>query len=54
LLRPPTGEWVHMACRTHLTADGMGLAHADMFDTQGFIGEVAQPLLVQKRESETG
>jgi Thioesterase-like superfamily len=50
LLRPPAGEWVYMACRTHLTVDGVGLAHADMFDPQGFVGEVAQPLLVQRRE----
>jgi hypothetical protein len=39
-----------MACRTHLTNDGIGLAHADLFDTDGFVGEVAQPLLVQRRE----
>jgi len=54
LLRPPTGEWVHMACRTHLTGDGVGLAHADMFDQNGFVGEVAQPLLVQSREPHDG
>ena len=54
LLRPPAGEWVHMACRTHLTDDGVGLAHADLFDTRGFIGEVTQPLLVQKREAGQG
>src|SRR5712692_2746288 len=51
LLRPPTGDWVHLACRTHLTDDGVGLAHADLFDTHGFVGEVAQPLLVQRREA---
>jgi hypothetical protein len=50
LLRPPSGEWIHMACRTRLTDDGVGLAHADLFDLQGVIGEVAQPLLVQRRE----
>jgi hypothetical protein len=50
LLRPPAGEWVHLACRTHLTDDGLGLAHADLFDPDGFIGEVAQPLLVQRRQ----
>jgi hypothetical protein len=50
LLRPPVGEWVHLACRTHLTDDGIGLAHGDLFDTDGLIGEVAQPLLVQKRK----
>jgi hypothetical protein len=49
LLRPPVGEWVHLACRTHLTDDGIGLAHADLSDPEGFIGEVAQPLLVQQR-----
>jgi hypothetical protein len=50
LLRPPSGEWIHMACRTRLTDDGVGLARADLFDLQGFVGEVAQPLLVQRRE----
>ncbi len=54
VLRPPTGEWVHMACRTHLTAGGVGLAHADVFDTAGFVGEVTQPLLIQRRESGAG
>ena len=49
LLRPPAGEWVHLACRTYLADDGVGLAHADLFDPDGFIGEVAQPLLVQRR-----
>jgi hypothetical protein len=50
LLRPPVGEWVHLACRTHLTDDGIGLAHGDLSDADGLIGEVAQPLLVQKRK----
>jgi hypothetical protein len=49
LLRPPAGEWVHLACRTYLSDDGVGLAHADLSDQGGLIGEVAQPLLVQKR-----
>jgi hypothetical protein len=53
LLRSPLGDWVHMRCRTHLSVDGVGLAHADMFDADGFVGEVAQPLLVQKREPRT-
>jgi acyl-CoA thioesterase len=52
LLRPPDGEWVYLSCRTHLADDGIGLARADLFDARGFIGEVAQPLLVQKRENE--
>jgi hypothetical protein len=41
-----------MECRTHLTDDGLGLAHADMFDSDGFIGEAVQPLLVQRRDIE--
>jgi Thioesterase-like superfamily len=54
LLRPTADEWVHLACRTHLTDDGIGLAHADLSDTHGFIGEVAQPLLVQRRQPDNG
>ena len=54
LLRSPVDEWVHLACRTHLVGDGIGLAHADVLDKQGFIGEVAQPLLVQRREFDDG
>ena len=42
------GDWVHLACRTHFADDGVGLAHADLFDADGLIGEVAQPLLVQQ------
>ena len=38
---PPAGEWVHLACRTHLAGDGVGLAQADLFDPDGLIGEVA-------------
>jgi acyl-Coa thioesterase superfamily protein len=54
LLRPPAGEWVRLACRTTLASDGVGLAHADLFDPDGLIGEVAQPLLVQKRTPGNG
>jgi hypothetical protein len=49
LLRPPAGEWVHLACRTYLAEDGVGLARADLFDSGGLVGDVAQPLLVQQR-----
>ena len=54
LLRPPAGEWVHLACRTYLAGDGVGLARAGLFDPDGLIGEVAQPLLVQKRNPDSG
>lgn len=53
LLRPPVGEWVHLACRTYLTDDGVGFAHADLFDGDGLIGEVAQPLLLQRRAADS-
>jgi acyl-CoA thioesterase len=49
LLREPVGEWVHLACRTDLAADGLGLAHGDLADEEGLIGEVSQPLLVRAR-----
>ena len=49
LLRPAGGEWVHLACRTTLSGDGLGLAHGDLYDAVGEIGEVAQPLLIRER-----
>jgi hypothetical protein len=49
LLRPPAGEWVHLACRTILSADGLGLATADLSDASGSVGQVAQPLVVRAR-----
>ena len=49
LLRPADGEWVHLACRTELAADGIGLAHGDLYDLDGFLGQVAQPLVVRQR-----
>ena len=49
LLRPATGEWVHLACRTTLSDDGIGLAAGELYDVDGSIGQVAQPLLVRAR-----
>src|SRR4051794_13660713 len=49
LLREPGAEWVHMACRTILSDDGLGLAEATLPDEQGRVGRVAQPLLVRAR-----
>jgi hypothetical protein len=49
LLRAPQGEWVHLACHTDLSTDGLGLAHGDLYDPDGLIGEVTQPLLVRQR-----
>jgi hypothetical protein len=49
LLREPAGEWVHLSCRTQLSGDGLGLAHGDLADPDGPVGEVSQPLLVRAR-----
>ncbi len=49
LTREPDGEWVHLACRTQIAADGIGLALGTLSDARGSIGEVSQPLLVRAR-----
>ena len=46
LLREPTGEWVHMAARTTLGRDGIGLTHAQLSDAAGPVAIASQPLLV--------
>jgi hypothetical protein len=49
LLRPANGEWVHLAAATELTDDGLGLSSGILYDQEGKIGEVAQPLLIRER-----
>ena len=49
LLREPAGDWAHLACRTILTGDGLGLATSTLHDPAGEVGEVAQALLVRAR-----
>ncbi|MFD0517637.1 thioesterase family protein [Paractinoplanes durhamensis] len=49
MLREPAGEWVHLAARTIVSDDGLGLAEGEMFDLAGKVGQVAQPLLVRER-----
>ncbi|KUP98129.1 thioesterase family protein [Thermobifida cellulosilytica] len=49
LARFPAAEWVHLACRSHLSADGIGVSHATLCDPDGHLGEVSQPLLVRPR-----
>jgi Acyl-CoA thioesterase N-terminal domain/Acyl-CoA thioesterase C-terminal domain len=49
LVRVPDGAWVHMNCRTYLAPDGLGLTQATLSDPGGYLGEVAQPLLIRER-----
>ena len=46
LLRHPEGPWVHLAARTRLGADGIGLTTGTLADEGGVVGVVDQPLLV--------
>ena len=48
-LRPPAGEWVRLAARSDVTEDGIGLCTGDLFDQNGRVAQVTQPLLVRKR-----
>jgi hypothetical protein len=47
-LREPVGEWIHLAARTTLGADGIGLTHGHLADADGPVAIVSQPLLVSR------
>ena len=49
LVREAEGEWVHLACRTQVAAEGIGLSLGTISDARGVLGEVSQPLLVRSR-----
>ncbi|WP_091561047.1 thioesterase family protein [Klenkia taihuensis] len=49
LTREAQGDWVHLACRTRIEANGLGLCTGTVSDATGVVGEVAQPLLVRAR-----
>ncbi|MGY1680652.1 hypothetical protein [Geodermatophilus sp. SYSU D01176] len=38
LTREPDGEWGHLACRTQIAADGIGLCLGTLSDARGSIG----------------
>ena len=44
---------MHLACRTYLADDGVGLARGDLSDPDGLIGEVAQPCLCRNASQTT-
>jgi acyl-CoA thioesterase len=48
VLRPPTGEWVHLDARTHLAGDGVGLSHGQLSDPDGLVAMATQPLHVAR------
>jgi Thioesterase-like superfamily len=49
LHRLPTGKDFALRARGSIGPDGVGVTSAEIFDRQGFIGNVAQTLLVQRR-----
>lgn len=49
LHRPPAGNDFALRSRASIGPDGIGVTSAEIFDRQGFIGNVAQTLLVQRR-----
>jgi hypothetical protein len=48
MLREPVGEWIHLAARTTLGTDGIGLCHGQLSDETGPVAIVSQPLLVAR------
>jgi hypothetical protein len=48
LVREPVGEWTGIATRAWYERDGVGLARADLFDLDGFVGSCAAALLVDE------
>jgi hypothetical protein len=49
LHRLPNGSDFALRARGSIGPDGIGATTAELFDRQGFIGTVAQTLLVQRR-----
>ncbi|MHB8670367.1 MAG: thioesterase family protein [Acidimicrobiales bacterium] len=49
LHRLPKGEWVCLDAKTHLQADGVGLAESQLYDQRGPIGRSLQSLLIDRR-----
>jgi len=47
LVREPSGEWVGLRAVTTLGGGSAGLAQAEVFDEQGFVGRTSQALLVR-------
>ena len=48
LARVPVGEWTGVHARAWYVEDGIGLARADMFDLDGYVGSCTAALLVDE------
>jgi hypothetical protein len=48
LARAPIGEWTGVVARAWYVEDGIGLARADMFDLDGYVGTCTAALLVDE------
>lgn len=45
----PRGPWMRFKANTLIGPDGVGIAHGQVTDLDGFVADVAQPLLLQPR-----
>jgi hypothetical protein len=53
LVREPAGEWIGLQAQTVLGGSAAGVAVADVFDHEGFVGRSAQSLLVRQASPPT-
>lgn len=49
VLREPRGEWIGIAARSEIEADGVGQSHATLFDAEGPVARALVSLLVERR-----
>lgn len=47
--RAPLGEWIALASRTTIAAEGVGIAESVLYDQRGRVGRAVQALLVARR-----
>jgi hypothetical protein len=49
VLREPRGEWLGIAARSEIEADGVGQSQATLFDAEGPVARALVSLLVERR-----
>lgn len=47
--RPPASEWLLLDAASTIGPDGIGLAHGTLYDSEGLVANIAQPLMVTPR-----